>query len=339
MTKEERAKYLNAMERSHAYGEQHERTGMNSMFTGSKAYTCLPRFYKKEEPRGKGIYVGPQFSPQWVVEPKYGTARSTIHELVFVKKEAEGQERPAIDHGNQYESTVLEVYKKLNPHCEIHVPGRIVATHPAYRDWMSATPDGLCYDPKTGKAYVLEIKCLYAREFEFNGPTPERVFRPIKITHPIADFKDEEVDFTFEGVHQQDGALIPGHYAFQLLLESFCSGIPCVRFIQFLTGGAYRLPMISVTEWEFDQRLFSIMSVYWKAAWDMGLKAREELRTILGKQEEARKKGDMEAVARYEDLVRYFEDNCPWPAPKKGRPDMDAVKYMPNIFACFVNQN
>lgn len=327
--------FKNLVYRADPLDKPHERTGNTSKFTSSKAYTALPKLTAADKKAGyRGIYCGP-LSTGYVEAPPYEKAgkkntRDTIRSAVFDVKE-EREENPYFDHGNTYENVAIQQFRAVcnggpspfyDSEMQVIQTGRIDCSDPKY-PWMAATPDSILYWKK--QTWVLEVKCAVTRNVITSDIPPIRVMGFFgNYLHEECDYNIEEGDViegeiveTLESgkvivkkwyeyfhatVYQQ--SLIPAHYVFQLLLECKSTGLPRALFLQFNPGGPFREPQLHFTEWDFDQKLFDRMLVYWSKCWLFVEEGRKEYQRL-------KEKNDVKGLIE-------FNQNFPWPEPKKG---------------------
>lgn len=324
--------YQKACLRAQEYGKSNPRTGMESMFTSSKAYCCLEKLFAADAKAGfKGIYCGPQCTGDGYIKEPFmkKNTRETIRGCIWPAEEKEEDTNPYFDHGNRYESYATMLFTKLSKSKpeNFTVTGRINCEDPAF-DWMAATPDGLFFSEKKGLAYIVEVKCPVSRKIE-TTQDPVHISLDMPFKQPVyASFdvegneeneeKYECRDMDFDEIAFYRESKIPPHYVLQMLLECKSSGIPRAAFVQFQPGGMYRMPELHLTMWEFDERLWLKMSEYWSRCWGYVLEGRR-----LAKQLEAWRAYPPEQITpehrtAVESLATRMENTFPWPL-KKGR--------------------
>ena len=284
----------------------HPRTGLESKFTSSKAYTSVPRTYVQElktfnlDPnRLKGIPCGPD-AVKPMEGPMYGDARKTIRGLVFEMPDEEQSEftQSLFAHGNALESQILQWIQQLTGG-DVQECGRF--DHP-FKEWMASTPDGLLF--WKGVPWLLELKAptkrqpVFGKDIEGKWKTSKNglVFNQdrVEVRHHGDGFCDcqEEcpmgesdpwIERSLQWNHLRvfKGVKIPPQYVFQNMMHVECARVPRVLFVQAWGGGPWAPPMIGWTPWEPPQPLHDIMMVYWARLWAMVEEGRRMVRYYM----------------------------------------------------------
>jgi len=92
-------------------------------------------------------------------------------------------ESPAIDHGVFFEPIATKCYENLKGGVCVHDVGLII--HPNLK-WLGASPDGIMEDGR-----LLEIKCLYSRQFKnTDADIPRQYWAQIQIQLEVCDVEE-----------------------------------------------------------------------------------------------------------------------------------------------------
>jgi len=92
-------------------------------------------------------------------------------------------ESPAIDHGVFFEPIATKCYENLKGGVCVHDVGLVI--HPVFK-WLGASPDGIMEDGR-----LLEIKCLYSRQFKNTAADiPRQYWAQIQIQLEVCDVEE-----------------------------------------------------------------------------------------------------------------------------------------------------
>ena len=92
-------------------------------------------------------------------------------------------ESPAIDHGVFFEPIATKCYEELNGGVCVHDVGLVI--HPELK-WLGASPDGIMEDGR-----LLEIKCLYSRQFKnTDADIPRQYWAQIQIQLEVCNIEE-----------------------------------------------------------------------------------------------------------------------------------------------------
>lgn len=282
-------KFQSICARARPVGEVHSRTGMDSMFTSSKAYKAAPKLYKKDLDAGKnGIFCGPNAGTDkkdgkrgYLTEPFSGCVYDVIRDAVFEKGKEEVVDKSSqsfFDHGNEHENWALQAFMQIMGGNVVQ-PGRL---HSPTIPWMAGTPDGIYYSASEDKTHVLEIKTLVGRvaerddnNFEYfygnfvNGAWMDTVDEEIYGGNPRNEHGQVYVLMKWDKIKVYRQSFIPPKYILQLLVEYNVTGLDTAYFIQFLPGGPFGGPEIHITYCELYVPLWEKMRPYWLEVWSL----------------------------------------------------------------------
>ena len=322
----------------------HARSGMEAKISGSRAYDLLPTLYQSDRDRGfKGIPAGALATESHIERPWKECPRHVIHSLVFevAEKETSSFTQKFFDYGNFWEDCALRFFHQAFGGL-LFSGGRLDDLDPA-RGYGCATPDALWWDPKTDRVWCVEVKMPKSRTVQRSELRKEDVH--YNILDPSEGFWQEssgpeeergepgmfKKDFPWIYVKYND-ARYPANYVPQFIMEAMSAGVAGVKVVQVELGDSFCYPVLSVTDYLVDPRVHKALHEYWSAAWAIVLEGRAELKRILQRIEHAKKTDNLTDMVQNMEILDNFKKTFPWPAPSKGKPDKNCVKYMPYIF-------
>lgn len=320
----------------------HARSGLESKISGSKGYGLIPKLYSADKAKGyKGIPLGLMANEPYMEGPKFpeDSPRKIIHGLVFPAEEKvfTGYGKLAIDYGNAWEDCAFRFFS-----CafggEAISTGRIDCLDPEY-PYACATPDGIWWDSRTDRVWIMEIKMPFKREIK--SPKCTDKDKRMNVLHPAAGFLQYSSDPECPRVHyhsifvKENEAKFPGEYAPQLLLEMKSTGLLGTKVIQLEPGYDFHDPILYVTDYMFDERILAPLHLYWSHAWAIVQRGRQMFRRLSDLHAEATARGDVVEIAKTAEILTAFQTNFPWPAPPAKKIDQSAIDYMPYIWDKF----
>ena len=267
--------------RARAGAGEHARTGLESMFTSSKAYNCIPK-----APRGHpGLWAGPLAAKPWLRGPAYDATYRVIRDAIWARGERDVDEftQGLFDYGNAMEPQILRWLRQLPDFEAVSEAGRLC--HPAL-PWMSSTPDGLAL--WRGLPVVLELKAPPIRRIQA-GPVarwarsrdgPFRQDNVVVRREPEEGGEVELVDLpcAWDHIRLVEQSLVPAHYLVQCTLHCLCAGLRDAVIVQAESGGPHRPPTLHVTHWRLDEDLLDALLPYWARIWALVEEGRARVR-------------------------------------------------------------
>jgi hypothetical protein len=332
--------FLEILARASPKETHHARSGTESKISSSKAYNLVPTLYAEDKDKGhKGIPAGVMAVEPYVVKGYSSRPRDVIHSMVFTvpEKTFEGRSKQMIDYGNMWEECALDMFHRAYGG-EMVATGRIDATDPAC-PYACATPDGIWWDNKTDEVWVLEVKMPAGREI-VRPPCRADEMR-YNILDQTAGFVQKSNDPECPAEHypwiyvKENEAMYPGHYSPQFVMECKSTKLPRAKIIQLEIGYAFHNPVLNVTDYMFDARIFQPLHEYWLRGWEIVQRGRQIHASIKEAQAEAHRTGNIADMAKAEETWQDFMRSFPWPAPEKGKPDTYCAMYMPYVWDKF----
>lgn len=322
--------------------DHHARSGLESKISGSKGYGLIPTIYAEDRAAGyKGIPAGVMAEPPFIVKHMHSDEppRAIIHGLVFPvgEKTFDKYGQNAIDFGNAWEECAFRFFAQAFGGIAV-TTGRIDCLDPEY-PYACATPDGIWWDERTDKVWVLEIKMAHSRKII--APPCLVTDRRINVVNPHEGFvqysNDPECPRTpYPWIYVKENVTkYPGGYVPQFLLEMKSTGVLGTKVIQLELGYDFHDPILHVTDYMFDERILRPLHMYWSRVWEIVLRGRAVYQKIHEMQQRAEKSGSIADIAKTSEIMADFQRDFPWPPPAKGQPDKRAIEIMPYIWDQF----